>query len=616
MDGMSTTTTRDTLQSQVEQAADRIDAETKVAVVIPDDLDQADYTVLVDVVGERETDKRGVARDLVDAMALPDVVTDVQITDAGQINVFVDRNVLVQEIVDSVQEITFEEQDETVVVEYPILEPQTPLQMGDLRGLVLGDTLARIADTLGDDVETHLCVTDTGRQPATMVYAYRNFYDELSDADQENPDDVWIGLLYTKADQHLTRNVADNAHVETIRQELADDPETQELRDELVANSVRGQLSTAFRSNVTCDVLIFEQDMVSSGLYDDGFEQLKTMDAVYEAKNREDRDCIVLDISDYEDALGELMKPYKILQRSNGTVTRITKDLVKTLWQYGTLDTGTDLFFREFAENPDRTPVWRSGGSDKKQFGDTDQIITVGSADQAYAQTLQRYGLKALGLDGAFNRFDHVPFDLVYLTDSIAEDDDDWNSPWAGRYADVVLDQVYALALEDVTERHGDTLSRDALEYTADTVATAAVRYALLDASTDKDITFSIEDALDRDGDSGPHLLTSLHRAHDLLTASDGRNNFQTVEHGGAYMFSRELERYTDVVETSFAEQDPSQITGYLVQLTEQFDAFQKTTLQSEEDDPLRDSWMALVAAYATVMAHGLGLLGIDPLDL
>lgn len=622
------------LEKLVQTNVAEHDEDVSVTLETPDNLEHGDYTTTVALeLGSRlGQNPREFAEELVEDLELPEYVEDVSIAGPGYINFHVDKTDLGQEILESVQDISFEGKDEKVVVEHTSPNPNKPLHMGTMRCAILGDTIARIAETLGYDVEVQNLINDLGRQSATTVYAYRNFLDELSEEDKAEKADFWVGLLYSKAAQHLKMNIEDNNHVDKIIREIEEAAhapggaaqstngeadgadggnEAAELKNELVEKSVRGQLSTAFRSDVFYDAVVFEQDIVSSGLYEEGLEKLKQMDRVYEAKNREDKGCIVLDISDFEEELGELQKPYKILIRSDGTATYVAKDIVLTLWKFGILD--ADMGFYEFAEQPNGETLWSSGGAAEKDFGDADRIINVIGAEQKYPQKIIQYSLKALGFQDAFEHFNHMHFKFVYLPGRVAYSGREGN--WVGKHGDAVLDRAHELALEEVRERHSD-MDAETQEDIAEHVAIAAVRYFLLKFTREKDINFSFEKALDWEGDSGPYLLYSIARAHGILKKAGGNGTFNTFENDVEYELARVLEGYMPVVEDTFAQEEPAKLAHYLKHLAETFNSFYHNSpvLQAEDDD-LKQSRIALVQAFATVMEHGLSLLGIQPLE-
>lgn len=601
------------IQHQLETIVAAYDADVTIELDVPDELEHGDYTTTVafelgNTIGENPRD---VAQDIVEQFEETDYVERIEVAGPGYINFYLDRTQRGQHILQNVEHISFEPVGEKVVVEHTSPNPNKPLHMGTMRCAILGDTIARVGDFIGYNVEVQNLINDLGRQSATTVYAYRNFLDELDEEDKEKKADFWVGILYSKAAQYLETE-GSIGDVDQIIRDIEDGGnETAELKDDLVEQSVRGQLETAFRSNITYDALIFERDIIASNLYEEGLEQIKSMDRVYKAENREDKGCIVLDISDFEDELGELQKPYKILIRSDGTATYVAKDIVLTLWKFGMLE--TSMRFHEFVDQPNSEPLWSSGGDTEKAFGDADKVINVIGAEQKYPQKIIKYSLKALGLDEAADNFDHMHFKFVYLPGRVAYSGRKGN--WVGKHGDAVLDRAYELALDEVEERHDD-LSQDEMEDIAEQVAIAAVRYFLLKFTREKDIDFSFEKALDWEGDSGPYLLYSTARAQSILNKADMEPQFTTYEDDVEYELVQALDEFSTVVQETFESEEPAKLAHYLKSLAETFNTFyHHAPVLAADTEELQASRLAIVDGFVTVMEQGLDLLGIEPLE-
>src|SRR5256885_5337536 len=63
---------------------------------------------------------------------------------------------------------------ERVIVEHTNINPNKAAHIGHLRNAVLGDTLVRCLEWLGDRVETQNYIDDTGVQVADVVVAFRH----------------------------------------------------------------------------------------------------------------------------------------------------------------------------------------------------------------------------------------------------------------------------------------------------------------------------------------------------------------------------------------------------------------------------------------------------------
>src|SRR4029079_16225206 len=79
-------------------------------------------------------------------------------------------------------------------------------------------------------------------------------------------------------------------------------------------------------------------------------------------------------------------------------------------------------------------------------------------------------------------------------------------------HSDVLLDHLIAQSREKIAERNAD-LPAEELDDLARQIATAALRFFILKATTTRVIAFDFEEALSFEGDSGPYLQYALVRA-------------------------------------------------------------------------------------------------------
>ncbi|MCJ7429575.1 MAG: arginine--tRNA ligase, partial [Candidatus Nanohaloarchaeota archaeon QJJ-5] len=539
-----------------------------------------------------------------------DGVTSISVAGPGFINFDVDETLLGREILASTDE-TSKDRDEKVIIEHTSPNPNKPLHMGTMRCAVLGDTVARLAERLGYQVEVQDYINDLGRQSARTVYAWQQFKDELSDEDLEEKDDFWIGKLYSKAGKYLEEHEDERASVQSIIQAIEEgDNETAALKDDIVERSLKGQLETAYRTNIYYDLVAFERDTVSSGLLEETVDQLMDLDRVYEIKDGDDAGCIVIDLSDYQDDIGEMKKPYKILFRSDGTATYTAKDIALTMWKFGLVS--SQFGYEEFDQQPDGTTLWRTGGNQEQTFGDADHVINVVGAPQKFPMTVIEYSLRALGYEDEADQFSHCHFKFVYLPGKVSYSGRKGN--WVGKHGDAVLHRCEDLAYEEVDQRYPEK-DETTKELIAEKIAVAAVRYYLLRFGREKDIDFSFDDALDWEGDSGPYLLYSYARAQGILDTVETRTDFSGTETADGYQLLRTIEQFDTIVETSFQEKEPAKLANYLKRLAEDFNSFYHSAPVKDADPEIRKSRAALVVGFQTVMEQGLELLGAEPVE-
>lgn len=574
------------------------------------DAEHGDFAYpVMKAAGQKDRNPRELAQELSDEIMV-EGVEKIEVAGPGYLNFYFDREEVSKEILNSAAE-GFEDKDEKVVVEHTSPNPNKPLHMGTKRCAILGDTIARIADFTGFEVEVQDYINDLGRQSARTVYAQRNFLDQLDEEEKQKKADFWVGRLYSIAGQHIEENPDEEAKVDRIIRESEKlDTDTFEELESIVEKSLRGQLQTAYNSNVFYDLVAFESDTIQSGLYDEALDLLKGLEKVYTVEHGEDEGCLVMDISDYEEELGGLKKPYKILKRSNGTATYITKDIALTLWKFGVLD--GEFGYEEFDEQPNGETLHTTGGSNPGDFGNADRVINVIGKPQAYLQQVIKFSLKAMGYEEQSENLNHLDFKFVYLPGKVAYSGRKGN--WVGKHGDAVLEKCQELALEEVQDRYDFDEEKE--HEISEKVAVAAVRYFLLKFSREKDIDFSFEKALDWEGDSGPYLLYSNARAHGIIDGADEEPEFVTYEKDIEYELIRKLSEFDQVVENCFESQEPVQLTHYLKDLAETFNSFyHKCPVNTAETEELKKSRLKTTESFVEVMEQGLELLGIDSLD-
>lgn len=152
-----------------------------------------------------------------------------------------------------------------------------------------------------------------------------------------------------------------------------------------------------------------------------------------------------------------------------------------------------------------------------------------------------------------------------------------------------------------------------------DQIAVAAIKYQILKQASHKDIVFDRERALSLEGDSGPYLQYAHARARSLLErARDAKPVHQMkverdqdiFEVGTAYLLSRIVYRFPEVVERAAREFEPHYVTTYLTELAALFSRWYATERIIVDGQILQHRAM-LIEAVARTMGNGLRILGI-----
>ncbi len=312
------------------------------------------------------------------------------------------------------------------VIEHTNINPNKAAHIGHLRNAVLGDTLARCLRRLGERVEVHNYVDDTGVQVADVVVGFLflpeeellavagNVWPEVARGTTRPRERVLAALaaregadalvsptlgeddfddlcweLYPRVTRRYEGDEAFAAHrsevlhaieggfpagltlAEAVAQ-LADRDAAPAAIARLAATvaeaNLRCHLVTMGRLGVAYDVLPHESDILKRGFWQRAFELLRERGAVRLETEGKNAGCWVMSLADSPEFAG-MADADKILVRSNGTVTYTAKDIAYQLWKLGLLcdarGTPHDFGYREFArctQDGPATPVRYGAG--------------------------------------------------------------------------------------------------------------------------------------------------------------------------------------------------------------------------------------------------------------
>ncbi len=144
-----------------------------------------------------------------------------------------------------------------VNVEYVSANPTGPLHVGHARGTVVGDVLASLLDKVGYDVCREYYVNDAGAQVDTLARsAYLRYREALGEAIDDIPEGLYpgeylipVGIALAERDGRRWLNAQESEWLAPIRQ-FAVDRMMEMVRDDLAAMGVRHDLFTSERSLV------------------------------------------------------------------------------------------------------------------------------------------------------------------------------------------------------------------------------------------------------------------------------------------------------------------------------------------------------------------------------
>ncbi len=395
----------------------------------------------------------------------------------------------------------------SVLVEFPSVNPNKPWHIGHARNAVLGDTIARILAAAGYSVTKMDYIDDLGLQVAKVYWGTQHL-----GKSPEGKLDNFLGLLYVEVEKKSGEDAAVEGEVREImhKMEKGIKPVAGEVRA-LVESCVKAQYKTAYRLGVYHDLLIFESDIVSSGLFKKALDKMFATGCVKRETEGEKAGCVVCDLSEFPE-FANLKDGSVVLVRSDDTATYPAKDVAFQMWKFGLFE--NPFRFKEFEREPDGTVArasWREGAAYSPPA--SRMVINVIGAEQAHPQRTVYNILRKMGFSSEEERSFHLAYEHVWLPEGKFSGR---KGTWVGYSVDAVLEEAASRARAEV-EKRSPELPEEKKAVIAEAVGTAAVRYVLVKYAPEKKITFQWDEALSFDGNAAPYLQYALARCKRIL---------------------------------------------------------------------------------------------------
>jgi len=243
----------------------------------------------------------------------------------------------------------------------------------------------------------------------------------------------------------------------------------------------------------------------------------------------------------------------------------------------------------------------------RKKTYDFDKCIYVTAADQILHFKQWFKVIELMGYDWSKDLI-HVPFGLVSLG----------GEKLATRKGKVVLlkdllTEATKKTLEIIESKNPDLENK---EEVAQQMGVGAVIFSDLSSNRIKEISFSWDEMLNFDGETGPYVQYTHARASSVLRKAQ---KDVTPDFDPGVLTSKEeinlvktLYLFSDKVKLAMNELEPSIITRYLVDLAQDFNRFYHEHSILTEDERLQNARLALVQAVKITLKNGLRLIGLE----
>lgn len=517
---------------------------------------------------------RDLAEKLIDALPASDDITKVEIAGPGFLNFFQNTQALANRLdaalADDNLGVRKAGPSEKVVIDLSAPNLAKEMHVGHLRSTIIGDSVARVLEFLGDQVIRQNHVGDWGTQFGMLLaYLEENpiTSDELSDLEN----------FYRAAKKRFDESEAFATRARGLVVKLqAGDPECMALWTRFKDIS----LSHCQKTYELLNVKLTMADVMGESAYN---ADLANVVADLKAKGLlvEDQgaQCVFLD--EFKNAEGEPLPV--IVQKADGGYLYATTDLAAVRYRSNVLKADRALYF-----------------VDQRQALHFNQVFEVARRAGFVGHPMQ---MEHMGF-GTMNGADGRPFKTrdggtVKLIDLLTE----------------AKERAYTLVKDK-----NPSLSEDELRRIGEVVGIGAVKYADLSKHRTSDYSFNFELMLNFDGNTAPYLLYAYTRVASVFRklgkGFDEVEGKITLQAAHEQDLAARLAQFGEVLNNVAEKGTPHVLCSYLYDIAGLFSSFyENCPILAAETAEQQQSRLRLAALTGRTLKQGLELLGLETLE-
>lgn len=478
------------------------------------------------------------------------------------LNFYVDWPVYGQKILESVSPEYggFILKNKKGLVEHTSINPNASPHIGRARNGIIGDSIVRVLKFYGYKIETHYYVNDVGKQIALLVLYCKNkktlkFSDLLK--------------IYIKANEEMKNPGVEKKVFKLLADFERGDKKVMASFRRVVSICVNGQKEILGKLNIKYNFFDYESQYLVNRRTDQILKMLEKTGRLFVDEEKRK----VLDLKGFDIPMDP---PVLVLTRSDGTSLYQLRDIAYTI--------------------------------DKIERGKTINVLVLGEDQKLYFQQLSA-ALKILG---------YIPPRVIHYSYVVLEE-----GKMSTRKGNVVLledfmKNAYEKAYNEIASRY-PKLKEAEKGRRAEAVSVAAVRYNIVKASPEKNITFMLEEALRFDGDTGPYIQYTYARAKSIIKKSAGskasKSDASHLTQPQELKLLKYLSEFPDILKKSADDLHPHLIANFIFEISTTFNEFYHSVQVITAERDIKTARLTLVKAVSTVLKTGLNLLGIDVLE-
>jgi len=179
-----------------------------------------------------------------------------------------------------------------------------------------------------------------------------------------------------------------------------------------------------------------------------------------------------------------------------------------------------------------------------------------------------------------------------------------------------ILNEAMKKTLETIEAKNPNLENKHEI---ARQMGVGAVIFSDLFSNRIKDVSFSWDEILNFDGETGPYVQYTHARCASVLRKAEGETpdnpagfDCSLLDSREEYRLAKTLAEFPEKILMAMKELEPSIITRYLVELAKDFNRFYHEHSILVDDEALRNARLAIVRAVKYTLAIGLYLIGLN----
>lgn len=518
---------------------------------------------------------REFAQKVVDNVDLNGIAEKLEIAGPGFINIFLAPTWLAQQTENAFSGDKLGinlNQAQTVVVDYSSPNVAKEMHVGHLRSTIIGDSVVRALEFLGNKVIRANHVGDWGTQFG-MLIAYLEKMENEHASEMELSD---LEAFYRTAKEHYDSDevFAEKARNYVVKLQSGDDY-CRTMWKKLVNITMQQNQHNYNRLNVT----LTENDVMGESLYNPMLPEI-VADLKAQGLAVEDDGALVVFLDEFKNKDGDPMGV--IVQKKDGGFLYTTTDIAAAKYRFETLKADRALVFSDTRQSQHMQQAW---------------LITrkADYVPDSFSLEHHNFGMM-LGKDG--KPFKTRTGGTVKLAD--------------------LLDEAVERAEKLIAEKNPD-LTACEKQAVVEAVAIGAVKYSDLSKNRTTDYVFDWDNMLSFEGNTAPYMQYAYTRVRSIFSRAGIDPNSLT----GNIVLTDEKERnlaikllqFEEAVTVVAKDGTPHVLCQYLYELAGIFSSFYEACPILNAEESIKQSRLKLAHLTAKTLKQGLDLLGIKTVE-